>query len=87
MGITCYMVRPTARSHVLASVNNGASLTDGNSLSPAQASQDSDLRSLRKEQGPESPLRVSCVIEEGALADLSWAPNTQALKRPLWVKS
>ena len=24
MGITCYMVRPTARFHVLASVNNGA---------------------------------------------------------------
>ena len=51
MGITCYMVRPIARFHVLALVNNGAPLTDGNSLSPAQASWDSDLRSLRKSKG------------------------------------
>jgi hypothetical protein len=29
---------PNRALHVLASVNNGASLTDGNSLSPAQAS-------------------------------------------------
>jgi len=32
MGITCYM----GALHVMALVNNGASLTDGNSVSPAQ---------------------------------------------------
>ena len=34
MGIACYMVRPTARL-MLASVNDGASLTDANSVIPA----------------------------------------------------
>jgi hypothetical protein len=38
MGITCYMVRPTARFHVLAFVNNGACCRDGNSGTPAQVS-------------------------------------------------
>jgi len=38
MGITCYMVRPTARFHVLASVNNGSSFKDGNAVIPAQVS-------------------------------------------------
>ena len=38
MSITCYMVRPNGALHVLASVNNGASLTDGNSVTPVQVS-------------------------------------------------
>jgi hypothetical protein len=29
---------PQLRAHLLASVNNGASFTDGNSVTPAQAS-------------------------------------------------
>jgi hypothetical protein len=36
MGIICYMVRPNGALHVLASVNNGASLKDGNSVTLAQ---------------------------------------------------
>jgi hypothetical protein len=36
MGITCYMVRPTARCMYWHLVNNGAYLTDGNSVTPAQ---------------------------------------------------
>jgi hypothetical protein len=38
MGISCYMVRPDDALHVSASVNNGALLTDGNSVTPAQVS-------------------------------------------------
>ena len=38
MSITYYMVRPNGALHVLALVNNGASLTDGNSVTPVQAS-------------------------------------------------
>ena len=40
MGITSYMIRPNGALHVLASVNNVAPLTDGNSFTPAKFSTD-----------------------------------------------
>jgi hypothetical protein len=35
-GMTCYTVRPNGALHVLASVNNGAPISDGHSATPAQ---------------------------------------------------
>ena len=62
MGMTCYMVRPTARSCIGISQQWRASLRDGNSVTPAQVS------SIKvKEQSVDWPETDNSILVAGAL--------------------